>query len=187
MKVAIDIGMVCVQLHLEERNAALGFSGELSAPAQKLYDGVENGTISVEEFVEGMSVLTGLPKESVIEGWNLAIGEAVPGMTEAVREFTARGVEFIFLTNTNDLHMAEVRRKCPFAHLVKDAVMSQEVKVCKPDEGIFRAFEEKHGKPDLFFDDLPANVAGARAAGWNAVQFTGADVFRKAIEDVLSR
>ena len=130
MKIAIDIGMVCVQLHLKERDAAIGFPNGLSAPAQKLYDDVEDGTVSAEEFVEKMSSLTGLDKETVAECWVNAIGDPIPGMTEAIREFTSRGVEFIFLTNTNDLHMAEVRRKCPFAHLVKDAVMSQGSLAC---------------------------------------------------------
>ena len=42
----------------------------------------------------------------------------------------------------------------------------------KPDAAIFGAVEDatgRRGDEILFFDDLPANVEGARAHGWRAV------------------
>lgn len=186
MIVAIDIGMVCVNLRLEERNRKLGFSDGVPAAAQKLYDDIGTGAISVETFVREMSAMTGLSDTAVIEAWNYAIGSPIDGMTEAVREFASRGVEFVFLSDTNNLHMAEVRRVLPFANLVKDSILSQEIGVCKPSPEIYRAFEEKHGKPDLYFDDLIHNIESAASLGWNAVLFTGVQIFRDAVEACLS-
>ena len=48
----------------------------------------------------------------------------------------------------------------------------------KPDAAIFHAAAELCGyRPEeiFFVDDLPGHVAGARAAGFDAVQFTSAE------------
>lgn len=188
MLVAIDIGNVCVQLHIEESIAKFGWDPATPIPqsAAELCGLVGLGKISAEEFLEGMSKVTGLPQGEVMKIWNSQIGAAVPGMTEAVRHYCSLGVEFVFLSDTNDLHMAEVRRTLPFANLVKDAVLSQEVGALKPDPAMFLAFEKAHGVPDLYFDDLEKNIAGAAARGWNAIRFTGVDVFRSSIDGKLS-
>lgn len=63
--------------------------------------------------------------------------------------------------------------------------------LAKPDAEIHRAFEQESGfRPAniLFFDDLPENIAGARAAGWHAhqVDHTGdtAAQMRAALRDL---
>ena len=118
--------------------------------------------------------------------WDMEIGTAVPGMTEAVREFAGKGVEFVFLSDTNELHMTRIRRILPFVNLVKGAILSHEVGVCKPNPDIYKAFEEKYGVPDLYFDDLEKNIAGAEKRNWKAVQFVDASHFRKVMEQALS-
>jgi FMN phosphatase YigB (HAD superfamily) len=45
------------------------------------------------------------------------------------------------------------------------------LRLAKPDPAIYRAFERAtaHASDEiLFFDDLPENVAAARALGWRA-------------------
>jgi putative hydrolase of the HAD superfamily len=52
----------------------------------------------------------------------------------------------------------------------------------KPEPAMFqRALDILGGPPQriLFIDDREENVAGAAAAGWNAVRFTGADALRR--------
>jgi HAD superfamily hydrolase (TIGR01509 family) len=52
--------------------------------------------------------------------------------------------------------------------------MSHEVGVRKPDAGFFRACENQAGcAPDecLFVDDMPINVEGARALGWQGIVY----------------
>jgi FMN phosphatase YigB (HAD superfamily) len=47
------------------------------------------------------------------------------------------------------------------------------LRLAKPDPAIYRAFERATARaPEeiLFFDDLPENVAAARALGWQAVR-----------------
>lgn len=189
MLIALDIGNVCIQLHLEESAIALGFDSDHPMP-EHIMSFCRNfalGEVSSEEFLKTMSFQLNRPVEQVLEAWNMEIGEAFPGMTEAVRDFAARGVEFVFLSDTNELHMTKIRRTLPFSNLVKGAVLSYEVSSCKPDPGIYSAFEQKYGIPDLYFDDLEKNIIGAKNRNWNAVQFTDAFQFREAVEQALAR
>jgi putative hydrolase of the HAD superfamily len=57
------------------------------------------------------------------------------------------------------------------APLFDDVVCSGDVGLAKPDEAIYRLAAERLGVPPaqcLFVDDMPRNVAGARAAGMRA-------------------
>ena len=188
MLVALDIGNVCVQLHVEQVVSGFGFAPgkPLPLPAEKIIRDFNLGRISAEEFIDEVKKITGFSARDIVDIWNSEIGGPVPGMTEAVRHYASLGVEFVFLSDTNDLHMAAVRRTLPFANLVKDAVLSQVVGALKPDPAMFLAFERKHGVPDLYFDDLEKNVAGAAARGWNAVRFTGTEIFRESVDKILA-
>jgi putative hydrolase of the HAD superfamily len=85
-------------------------------------------------------------------------------------------------SNTNELHAAQFRRQ--FAdHLrhFEALVLSHEVGVRKPGAGFFRHCERltsSAGPECVFIDDLPANVAGARALGWHGIVYTGIDDLR---------
>ena len=57
------------------------------------------------------------------------------------------------------------------------AALSYEIKACKPDAKIFAAAAQLAGVPPqdiLFFDDVAGHVDGARAAGFDAVQYRDA-------------
>ena len=59
--------------------------------------------------------------------------------------------------------------------------VSARVRLAKPDEAIFHRHVSDFGLDPgatLFFDDLPVNIEGARAAGWNAEVFTDAAQMR---------
>jgi putative hydrolase of the HAD superfamily len=58
--------------------------------------------------------------------------------------------------------------------LFEDIFYSARIGVRKPDRRFFKFIESKLGpqdEPPLFFDDTPAVIAGAQAAGWEAVLF----------------
>ena len=57
-------------------------------------------------------------------------------------------------------------------------MLSFRIGAVKPEVAIFQAAAEMAGcrAEEIFFvDDLPGHVAGARAAGFDAVQFVGAE------------
>jgi FMN phosphatase YigB (HAD superfamily) len=96
-------------------------------------------------------------------------------------------------SNTNELHTAQFCRQFAdalrhFDHLV----FSHDVGARKPELAFFEHCRRLAGcAPEecLFIDDLPANVAGARACGWQAVVYTDVRDLRQRLAalGILSR
>ena len=77
--------------------------------------------------------------------------------------------------------VAEARQRFNFLNAPRGVTVSAEVGLIKPDRKIFEHHVASFGlapENTLFIDDVPANVAGAQGAGWQAVQFTGAEKLR---------
>ena len=80
------------------------------------------------------------------------------------------------LSNTNDLHWQWLQRN--YGHVLEPfdrLVVSHELRLEKPDAAIYEWVIRDSGfAPDehLFIDDIPENVAGARAVGMQAVVHT---------------
>ncbi|CAD7056839.1 HAD family phosphatase [Pseudorhizobium halotolerans] len=106
-----------------------------------------------------------------------AYGDSVAimeGLIDAGRDVT-------MLTNFAADTFRHAREMYPFLNKPRGVTVSGEIKLIKPDVAIY----QKHARdfdlaPEatLFIDDSLANVKGARAAGWQAVHFTGAEKLR---------
>jgi HAD superfamily hydrolase (TIGR01509 family) len=83
----------------------------------------------------------------------------------------------LLLSNTNEPHVAWFREHyAELLALFDHCIFSNEVGMRKPDLAIFRQVESRSGRPPgehVLIDDMPQHVAGARAAGWHAIQFRG--------------
>ena len=96
-------------------------------------------------------------------------------LLEIIRQLKATGGVRLFIA-TNQEHM---RAHWLWSHLrlcdlFEDIFYSARIGVRKPDPKFFRFVDRKLGpqeQPPLFFDDTPAVIAGAQAAGWEAVLF----------------
>jgi 2-haloacid dehalogenase len=111
---------------------------------------------------------------------------SISGTVAILDELYKRGVPLYALTNWSRETFHHARRRFPFLERFRGIVVSGELGMMKPDARIFRHLTETHGlaAPDcLFIDDSPRNVAGARAAGLNAVQFTSPDALRGALQE----
>ena len=89
----------------------------------------------------------------------------------------ARRVVVGLLSNMVPSWDAHWRRMVPPERHFDEVVLSFRVGSRKPDRGIFDTARARVGAaPErcVLVDDLPANCAGARAAGWQAVAFTTA-------------
>jgi putative hydrolase of the HAD superfamily len=89
----------------------------------------------------------------------------------------------LLLSNTNDLHSRKFRVQFaePLA-LFKHLVLSHEVGQRKPLPEVYGHAVKLAGcapRELLFVDDMPENVAAARAAGWNGIVFTSVDELRR--------
>jgi putative hydrolase of the HAD superfamily len=89
-------------------------------------------------------------------------------------------------SNTNELHAQQFCRQFAEHLSVFDAlVLSHEIGVRKPRAGFFEHCRRLAGcaaRECLFIDDLPANVAGARALGWQGIVYTDFGDLRKQLK-----
>ncbi|MFO6448106.1 HAD-IA family hydrolase [Erythrobacter sp. NE805] len=111
------------------------------------------------------------------ERFNETIPGPVAGTHALVERLAARGVPLFCLTNFGDEFFAAFRPTEPIFDLFEDIVVSGVEKVAKPDARIYEIVEQRSGRSGaaLFFtDDNPANIAAARARGWDAHLFTDA-------------
>ena len=98
--------------------------------------------------------------------------------TEAIaRRLKSSGYRLFALTDNVHEIVAHLKERYRFWELFEGAVVSAEVGMLKPHEGIFRHLIDSFGltpAETVFFDDYQTNVDGARAVGLQARLFTTA-------------
>jgi glucose-1-phosphatase len=175
-----DFGNVVAHFDYTRAAEALGrragFSGpELLARLRSLgltplVQGFERGEMTPEAFAASACALAGLdlPHDEFTAAWCDIFWLNEP-VARLVATLKARGYTLVLGSNTNALHAGFFRRRfaehlAPFDRLV----LSHEVGHLKPAAPFYHACAEAAGAPPeacVFIDDLPENVAGARAAG----------------------
>ena len=84
--------------------------------------------------------------------------------------------KLVLLSNTNSIHQRYSWSKNSFLEHFDKLVLSHEVAAFKPDKKIYRAVESFTQEPSdkhIFIDDILDYVNGAKALGWDGIQFTG--------------
>lgn len=120
-------------------------------------------------------------REEHIRGFRRYWHEMVaPAYTESVailETLVGQGRDVTMLTNFAADTFREARKLYPFLDISRGVTVSGEIGLIKPDIAIYERHAGAFGLDPahtLFIDDSPANVEGARTAGWNAVRFTDA-------------
>ena len=125
--------------------------------------------------------------EAYASRFNETIPGPVPGSLELVGELAERAVPLFAITNFGAEFWPGFRAVQPVFDQFRDIVVSGDEKIAKPDPAIFALAQARFGHAPhamLFIDDNAANVAAARAAGWQAHHF--GDAARLA-EDLRTR
>jgi FMN phosphatase YigB (HAD superfamily) len=133
-----------------------------------LADACLTGTESELDAIAGKLV------EEDLASW-FHISESV---TEWGRSLKASGLTLGILSNMPHDFLARYRNDIALFNEADVAVFSCECGLIKPDMPIYRELIRRLGcRPDeiAFFDDLPANIEGARAVGINAFLWIGLD------------
>ena len=130
----------------------------------------ETGRLTTRSFAEqiGRWFSLDIPHEEFAAAW-ADIFTPNESIVPVIRDLKQQGYRLILGSNTNDLHAAHFREQFratmdQFDHLV----LSHEVGHVKPSREFYLACSAAAGSDPadcLFIDDLPANIAGARAAG----------------------
>ena len=127
-------------------------------------------------------------KAELIHAWKrqdeMIAGE-IAGTAELVGRLHAAGVPLYLLTNMPAETFAARQRRYPVLSLFDGAVVSGEEGVLKPSPEIFALLRDRYAldpATTLFVDDMEANVAGARAAGFIAHRFVDAPALAAALQ-----
>ena len=111
------------------------------------------------------------------QNWSRMVPHAYDESVAILRGLIASGNDVTMLTNFASDTFREAQVRFPFLTESRGVTVSGDVKMLKPDREIYDAHVAAFNldpAATLFIDDSLHNVDGAKAAGWQAVHFTGA-------------
>lgn len=192
--IIFDLGGVLLDLNMQgvgEACKRLGINPELffvkadeentstvchGISASKAITEYQVGNMTSEEFLSLVLGYCGkgITREDVIEAWNACIGPLPKERLDMIKELRRKGYHTHLLSNTNDLHWEEIKRRYlseegyTCADLFDHVFVSHEMHLAKPDGEIYRQAVQQIGRPAgqcLFIDDALVNVEGAKREG----------------------
>ena len=196
--IVFDFGGVLVDIDLRRAFTAWGAAAGVPADAIAARFAVdeacrahERGEIDDRAYFAHLRSALALPRlsdEQMLAGWTAIIGEPIPGIEALVRQLASRLPLYVF-SNTNPAHLAHFapRFRGLLAHF-RRTFTSCELGRRKPDAEAFARLSSLIGVPPArlgFFDDMEANVAGARRAGLRAHHVTRPDQIAAISEALL--
>lgn len=128
--------------------------------------------------------------DPAVEDAYLSQHRLVPGAREFLSSALQAGLPVWCLSNDVGRWSRRLRQKLGIAPMLAGAVISSDVKVRKPDRGIYeRLLVETGRRPAelLFVDDRARNVASAAALGIPAIEFTGPHIYRELSAKLFAR
>lgn len=188
--VLFDLGGVLVDVSVER---ALNYWNEKTGIPQNTFEEhlfvsglkekMDKGLLSSAEVMEVMEEKTGLSRPDFKAGWEKVLSpkpEMLP-VLDAVCDVIPTGL----LSNTDPIHHETALRLLPPLSRLSPQFVSYDEGCWKPESQFYQQILRplKCAPNAVFFvDDLSENVAGAKAAGMDAVQFKSASQFRDALE-----
>jgi len=185
-----DLGNVLVGLEFERAYRAASALSGLSPDRIRdllrtsgLAGPYERGEIDSAEFHRRTVELLGL--EIDFERFAALWGDMFadrPLIDDALIDQAAARCRMAILSNTNELHFLDIRRRYPLLGKFEHYVLSYQVGAMKPSARIYEAaLEMTDSRPEecFFTDDKPENIAGARKLGIDAELFRGEDDLRE--------
>lgn len=123
---------------------------------------------------------------ALIDAYATRFLETIPGPVEGSYALVERlancGVPLYAITNFASSFWAQFRPTQPVFARFRDVVVSGDEKIAKPDRRIFDLAARRFGRaPEamLFIDDNAANIAAARALGWQVHPFVDAPTLER--------
>jgi len=187
--IVFDIGRVLVHYDPEipyrrlipDPDRRRWFLDEVCSPAWNLEQDRGRGWQEAEAVLVGQYPEVADLVRAFRANWAEMVPHAVDGTPRVLEALVAAGHDVTMLTNFNDETFAIARQRFAFLDLPRGVTVSAEVGMVKPEPAIYAHHVETFDltpAETLFFDDSPANVKAARAAGWQARLFTDAETMR---------
>ncbi len=156
----------------------------------------DRGVVSAQEVCSSTSERLGLDTQAFgrliddIADHLQPMPETLALLTQlcSLRERESDQIRLYFLSNMPVPYARVLERKHGFLQWFDGGVFSGDVQCIKPDAKLFALLERQYGLTPantLLIDDLAANVAGARACGWQGIVFESAPQLRAQLQWVL--
>jgi glucose-1-phosphatase len=151
----------------------------------------EIGQITDAAYFQSLRASLGIDLSDAVllDGWNAIFVGEMPGISGVLARAASRHPLYAF-SNTNPAHQAYFSQR--FADVLshfRQVFTSSDIGLRKPDAAAFQYVVEAIGVPAgriLFFDDAPANIAGARACGLKAVHVTTGSTVADTLADLVA-
>jgi HAD superfamily hydrolase (TIGR01509 family) len=153
----------------------------------QVFDLFETGQISAQHFINKLLDTTrkGTSPNEVVHAWNAMILSFPVKKVELLVDL-AKKQRIALLSNTNELHMVEVKKEwskvsqVPFTSLFEQVYLSHEIKQRKPHPETFKwVCSQLKVEPEkvLFIDDSPQHIEGAKEAGLQTFYYQNETAF----------
>lgn len=193
-----DIALVLFDLdnvlyHYDRRRRVEHLSGITGIPADDIYAAIwdsglefqgDSGALAPQDYLQAFGDRIGYPVSLTewLEARRAAVAPNDPMLALVARLRASKDIAV--LTNNSELLTEHIDVVCPkLRPLFGDRIYaSASFRTAKPEIACFqRCLAALAAEPPavLFIDDLPENVAGARAAGLHAHHFTSVDALRR--------
>jgi 2-haloacid dehalogenase len=106
----------------------------------------------------------------------------IAGSVEILAELHRRGTPLYGLSNFSAETYPLARRRFAFLRLLREVVISGDVKAIKPDPRIYQILLDRCGidpQRAVFIDDVVRNIETARRLGLHGIVFSGAEALRR--------
>lgn len=179
-----DLGKVLVHFDLDRMCRQMGAAANLSPQLvfqtlfdSGLHDRYEIGQVDPREFYEAFCEAASCrPDYEALQLAGSDIFELNASIIPLVAQLRAAGFRLGVLSNTCHSHWEYcLRRFRILRDLFSVHALSYRIRAMKPDPAIFLAAAELAGvaPQDIFYtDDIAGHIAGAKAVGFDAVQYT---------------
>ncbi|TWC89839.1 MULTISPECIES: HAD family hydrolase [Rhizobium/Agrobacterium group] len=117
--------------------------------------------------------------------WHEMVSHSYDDSVAIMTGLIDNGHDVTMLTNFASDTFREAQKMFPFLTLPRGVTVSGDVKLLKPDVAIYELHAKEFGldpAASIFIDDTLVNVEGAKAAGWQAVHFTGAEKLKQDLQ-----
>lgn len=155
------------------------------------FGALEQGDISVEEFIDEMTRLAGrqVTYDECYYGWLGYAVDAPARNFELLSKLRQEGYRLILLSNMNPFINAWLETELKLSTYFDSCYRSYEIRMMKPDPRVFSLILEREGikaSETLLVDDGPRNCAAASALGFHTFQPTNGEDWTKRIYDYLA-
>lgn len=197
--VVFDLGGVVVKLNIEgalealarrsdtDRNLIKSFVGTRDESNLSPDEKLQLGLLEIDEYVAllNQTLKRRLTREEITDLRLQVIQGEDEDVLEIIRVLSGQRKVACF-SNTHAIHWDHMLANYRSFRLFHRAIASHLIHAAKPDPKAFAIVcRDLEAEPAecLFIDDALANAEAARAAGWQAIHFKGADALREELQE----